>query len=71
MRASLSVYVSVALRGAIGACARYLAGGLVHRVAPFSFPWGTFAVNVVGCFAFGLRAGVAEQRDVLGPAAPG
>lgn len=60
--------MAVALGGAVGAAARYLLGGAVHRLIPGFFPYGTFVVNVVGCLAFGLLAGLAESRFVIGPA---
>jgi CrcB protein len=31
------------------------------------FPWGTFIVNMLGCLAFGLIAGLATSRDIFGP----
>lgn len=34
--------------------ARYGVGGWVHSVTGAGFPWGTFAVNVAGCFVLGL-----------------
>jgi fluoride exporter len=43
--------------------------GLVHRVLPPYFPYGTFLVNVVGCLAFGAIFGLSEQRFVVGPTA--
>lgn len=46
--------------GALGATSRYLLAGLVQRDGPDSFPWGTMAVNVLGCFAFGLIWSLAE-----------
>jgi fluoride exporter len=60
-------YLLVAAGGALGATARYLVADLVHRVASPFFPWGTFVVNVTGCFAFGLVAGLADARGTLGP----
>lgn len=59
----------VALGGAVGAVSRYGLGGLVHRYASPYFPYGTFAVNVLGCLVFGVLAGLSEQRFVLGPQA--
>lgn len=59
----------VGIGGAIGAVARYLLGGAVHRFIPGFFPYGTFVVNVIGCLAFGLVVGLAESRFVIGPAA--
>ena len=47
-------YLWVALGGAAGAAARY---GVVQWAGSrwgWSFPWGTFAVNVTGSFAIGL-----------------
>ncbi len=54
--------ISIALGGALGALARYGLGGLVHRWLSASFPWGTVAVNLVGCFLFGLVWAMAAGR---------
>jgi fluoride exporter len=56
----------IALGGSIGAIARYGLAGFVQRFTTPYFPFGTFAVNIAGCFAFGLLAGVAEHRFALG-----
>ena len=56
----------VALGGAVGSVARYGLGALVLRQTPgWSFPLGTFLVNVLGCFVAGLLIGLAEQHDFL------
>jgi fluoride exporter len=48
-----------------GAVLRYMVGGWVnHRMGP-GFPWGTMAVNTLGCFALGFLEGVAPQDRVL------
>jgi len=57
----------VALGGALGSVARYLFSTAVLRATGSLFPVGTFAVNVVGCFVFGVIAGAAEQRVQLAP----
>jgi CrcB protein len=62
--------VAVLLVGAggfIGSAARYAAGGLVHRFTGFTFPWGTVAVNIFGCFLIGLIAALSESRQMLTP----
>ena len=46
--------------------ARYLLAGAVHRFAPPFFPYGTFVVNVTGCAVFGLLAGLANERGMIG-----
>ncbi len=54
--------------GFIGALARYALSGLVHRQVPFAtFPYGTMAVNLMGCCAIGVIAGLAESRQLFGP----
>lgn len=54
--------------GFLGAISRYVAGGVVQRTAGTSlFPYGTAAVNVAGCLAIGLAAGLAEYRGFFSP----
>jgi len=55
----------IALAGAAGTLARYWIGGLVQRSSGSGFPWGTFAVNMTGCFLFGLVWSLAEERMVV------
>ncbi|MGP4087396.1 fluoride efflux transporter CrcB [Streptomyces sp. KR55] len=43
----------------IGAPLRYLTDRAVQSRHDSVFPWGTFAVNVVGCAVLGLLAGAA------------
>ena len=59
----------MAIGGALGSVARYLFALIVHRVVPPVFPFGTFAVNLTGCVAFGIVVGLAEHRIILGPSA--
>jgi len=52
--------------GFLGAVARYWLSGLAHRFgAGFSFPLGTFVVNVIGCLLIGVLMGVVEDRQAL------
>ncbi len=55
--------------GGLGAMLRFLAGGFVHHFLPASFPYGTFLINVSGCFGIGFLAGLVEERFLLGPGA--
>lgn len=52
----------IALAGAAGTLARYGLTHLVQRHAGLTFPWGTFAVNVLGCLLFGLCWALFERR---------
>ena len=57
------------LGGFLGTCLRYLVGRYIHHIAPAAnFPWGTFAVNVVGSLLIGLLYGLAERHRLLSPA---
>ena len=61
----LGKLLCLALAGAIGTLARYWISGGVNRAAGIGFPWGTVAVNLIGCFLFGLIWSLAEERAVL------
>jgi CrcB protein len=47
----------VAVGGAAGSVARYLVGGWTLRALGPGWPYGTFAVNLVGGFLMGLLVG--------------
>ena len=55
----------LALAGAFGALARYGLAGIVQKRLGVEFPWGTFAVNILGTFLFGLIWSLAEERAFL------
>ena len=42
-----------------GGGARYLVGKVVQMMVAVSFPWGTMAVNVIGCFLIGMLSGLS------------
>jgi CrcB protein len=68
LKATLINAAMVGSGGFIGALARYGLSGLVHRQVPFAtFPYGTMAVNLLGCCAIGVIAGLAESRQLFGP----
>lgn len=47
--------------GSIGAACRYGISLLAVRLWGNGFPWGTFCVNMVGCFLIGFVFGMAER----------
>lgn len=68
MKAAFINAMVVGSGGFLGALARYGLGGLVHRRLPLgTFPFGTLAVNLLGCFGIGVIAGLVESRMVFGP----
>jgi len=52
-------YLVVGLGGFIGANARYILGTWIGRRWGTAFPYGTFVINVTGCFILGLFATLA------------
>lgn len=46
----------------LGGLARYYGAGAVISAAGTVFPWGTFAVNLVGCFLMGIFAGLSAHK---------
>jgi len=55
----------LALAGACGTLARYGLQGLAQSLRLGSFPWGTLAVNSLGCFAFGVVWALGGERAAL------
>lgn len=64
--------ILIACGGAIGSVLRYGLAGLTHRLLNNSdkaagaaiFPWGTLAVNLLGCFAIGALWELCEEFNV-------
>ena len=68
MKTALINAALVGTGGFIGAIARYGISGLVQRSAALSsFPYGTLAVNMLGCLLIGIAVGLVESRQVFGP----
>ena len=63
----LSKLALLALAGALGTLSRYGLAGLVQRLAGPYFPWGTLAVNVIGCFLAGMLWALFRHRLPVTP----
>jgi CrcB protein len=61
----LHAYLLVALGSGLGGAARLWVSTLVGRGAGTTFPWGTLAVNVLGCLAVGFLAALFEPASPL------
>jgi len=58
--------IFVAFGGALGSVSRYLLGTWVQSVSKsIDFPYGTLAVNLIGCFVIGFLSQLAEARGVF------
>ena len=57
--------ILVGLGGLLGSIARYLLASFITKILPSAFPYGTFAVNVIGCLIAGIIFGLSERFDWL------
>jgi len=57
----------IGIGGALGAIARYQVASMIQSRLASGFPWGTFVVNISGCFLMGAVAVLLTQRAAAGP----
>ena len=57
----------LAVAGGAGTLARYGTVSLFEHCFGRFLPWGTIAVNLLGCLLFGLIWSLAEERTVISP----
>jgi CrcB protein len=57
----------IGLAGFVGAVSRYTIEGWVSDRTRGAFPWGTFVVNVSGCFILGLLFTLLTERFLPHP----
>jgi fluoride exporter len=51
--------------GFLGSVSRFLASRFMQNNFPSAFPFGTFSVNISGCFLIGLIYGLSERSSML------
>ena len=49
----------------MGAVSRFLLGNAVSKTLGSALPYGTFVINVLGCFAMGLLMTIIVDRELL------
>ena len=57
----------LSLGSLLGGFGRYLLAGAIYALFGTAFPYGTFVVNMTGCFLIGVFYSLAEQKFLLGP----
>ena len=55
----------VAVGGALGSLARYTLGAWIYGRMGTKFPYGTFVINITGCFIIGLALSILDARAEL------
>lgn len=64
----IKTFFVIGMGGFLGSIARYSLGNYITRYFDeTSFPVGTFAVNILGCFIIGFVGGLIEYRDLFSP----
>jgi fluoride exporter len=63
----MEIAVAVAICGAFGCLARYFLSGWVYALLGRSFPYGTFAVNILGAFIIGLLMEFGLRSTLIPP----
>ena len=60
--------IAIALGGAVGSVLRFLLSGWTHTLLGRGFPYGTLAVNVIGCALMGFLFVLFLERLSVGSA---
>jgi CrcB protein len=66
----VKLYAAILIGGALGSAARFAMATWVDEKAVAAFPWGTFAVNVVGSLVIGVMAGLSGPKSPLAVPVP-
>ena len=61
----MSTIFPILLGGGLGALSRYGISLLAVRLFGTRFPWGTLAVNLIGCFLIGIAFSLADRGSHL------
>lgn len=61
------IFLLIGFGGFIGSICRYYSQQLISKFFLSTFPYGTLAVNIAGCFFVGLVFGFADKGNVLSP----
>jgi len=59
--------ILIAIGGLLGSVARYLTFIYISKWIPGPFPFGTFAVNIIGCLIIGIIYGLSLRYVWLTP----
>ena len=64
----MSKYLWVGIGGFAGSIARYALGVWIYDRMGTRFPYGTFVINITGCFLIGVILTVLDARVGVPPA---
>ncbi|MBS1542445.1 MAG: fluoride efflux transporter CrcB [Bacteroidetes bacterium] len=61
------IFLLVGIGGFLGSAARYYSQQFLAKSIPSVLPYGTLAVNIIGCFLIGIIYGLSSRGNVLSP----
>lgn len=61
----LKLIIFIGAGSFLGGVSRFLLSRYIQNTIISSFPYGTFVVNIVGCFLIGLFYGLAEKGGLV------
>ncbi len=50
----------------LGGFARYFMAGFIYKAFGSNYPYGTLAVNILGCLVIGILSSISEEKFFLG-----
>lgn len=63
----LKMFFITGAGGFLGSGLRYLSQRLIAHYLPVTFPYGTFIVNIVGCFLIGIIFAMTDKTKLMSP----
>lgn len=61
----MKTLIIIGFGGFLGTISRYLLARHITFQTQSIFPWGTFIVNLLGCFLIGLIFGIAAKTSII------
>lgn len=63
----MQMILYIAIFGALGCLSRYFISGWVYTLLGIGFPYGTFAVNIIGAFTIGIIMEYSLYSEIISP----
>lgn len=60
----MKIILAIGIGSFIGGISRYLITLLIQNKFLSTFPYGTFAVNIIGCFLIGIVYALSEKGNI-------
>lgn len=64
---SFRILLIIGIGGFLGSVGRYLTHQGIIKIFPVIFPYGTFAVNIAGCFLIGIFYALSDRGNAITP----